>query len=305
MIATLAPVLGGGQRGALAREAGADDQDVVCWHGSVARGRRLRRIYNARRCRASRRRPRLQRLADLGERHDAPQDAVARRRRPSRPRRPRPSAPQQRFERLPPRRSAPAGPASSTSADRQRRASGGDLRVDALLAHDAEEVARRVDDREPRPAVAQEELLLGVEQRQLGRDRDGLAVHDVGDRDALDALADRPLRPRPRRRLVEEEREQHREQAERCRRRREHANSPSSPSASANAWPARPVIVGGAVAVAGAPPDQRAGDPPAVEREGGDRLNTSSERVDRTPSQPSHASAGVACTPSPASAPRR
>ena len=33
MIATLAPGLGGGEGGALAGEAGADDQYVMCWHG--------------------------------------------------------------------------------------------------------------------------------------------------------------------------------------------------------------------------------------------------------------------------------
>ena len=34
MIATVAPGLGGRQRGPLAGEAGADDQDVVCGHGA-------------------------------------------------------------------------------------------------------------------------------------------------------------------------------------------------------------------------------------------------------------------------------
>ena len=64
------------------------------------------------------------------------------------------------------------------------------------MAHDAEEVPGGVDDREPGPAVAQEELLLGVEQADLGGDRDGLAVHDVGDRDVLDAPAERALHDR-------------------------------------------------------------------------------------------------------------
>ena len=55
-----------------------------------------------------------------------------------------------------------------------------------------------------RPAVAQEELVLGARERRVGRDRDGLGVHDVGDGDAVDALgeaapATAPLRaPEPR-----------------------------------------------------------------------------------------------------------
>jgi hypothetical protein len=98
------------------------------------------------------------------------------------PRRPRPSAPSSDS-------SGASSPirtgrsSSSTSTRRQRGAPAEISLLDALLAHDAEEVARGVDDGEPRPAVAQEELLLGVEQRRVGGDRDGLAVHDVGDRE--------------------------------------------------------------------------------------------------------------------------
>ncbi len=57
MIATLAPFLRGRQRGALAREAGPDDQDVVCWHGSLRSaaewkgGRCGAGLYNASACR--------------------------------------------------------------------------------------------------------------------------------------------------------------------------------------------------------------------------------------------------------------
>ena len=65
-------------------------------------------------------------------------------------------------------------------ADRQGGAPGGDLGVHAFGAHDPEEVAGGVHHREPRPAVAQEELLLGVEQPGLGGDRDRLGVHHVG-----------------------------------------------------------------------------------------------------------------------------
>src|SRR5258708_16955601 len=75
----------------------------------------------------------------------------------------------------------------------ESRAPGGDLRLDALLAHHAEEVARRVDDHEPRPVVAQDELLLGVQQRHVGWRRDGLAIHDVGDADVVDTTPQRAL----------------------------------------------------------------------------------------------------------------
>ena len=86
---------------------------------------------------------------------------------------------------------------------------------DAGRAHDAQEVACRIDDREPRPAVAREELLVRVEQRRRGRDRHRLAVHDVGDGDVLDALGELALHDGRAGRLVEEVREQQRAKPER------------------------------------------------------------------------------------------
>ena len=74
---------------------------------------------------------------------------------------------------------------------RERGAPGGDLVVHALPQHDAEEVAGRIDDREPFPPVAQEVLLLGFEQGEPGGDRHRLAVHHVSDGEVLDAPADR------------------------------------------------------------------------------------------------------------------
>ena len=166
---------GGGERRALAGEAGADDQDVVCWHGSLrsigGMGRCGRdSITRGRALGPSRalRSPRAQRLAHLRERDDALQHAVG----VDRDHR-------ARAGRGPPSRAAT--PAASRSPMRTGRSSSSTSTtgsagrpaaislVDALLAHDAEEVARRVDDREPRPAVAQEELLLGVEQRRPRR----------------------------------------------------------------------------------------------------------------------------------------
>src|ERR1700683_5001746 len=80
----------------------------------------------------------------------------------------------------------------------------GDLALHALLAHDAEEVAGGVDDGEPRPAIAREELLLGVKQRDARVDGDGLAVHDVADGDALDPPPERALHDRRAGGLVED-----------------------------------------------------------------------------------------------------
>ena len=64
----------------------------------------------------------------------------------------------------------------------------------ALVADDqAEEAVRRVDDREPGPAVAEEVLVEGLLDAELAGDRDRLAIHHVGDADALDPPGDRGL----------------------------------------------------------------------------------------------------------------
>ena len=58
--------------------------------------------------------------------------------------------------------------------------------LDGLPRHDAHELARRVHDREPRPAVAQEERVLRLRQRRALGDRDRLGVHHIGYADVLD-----------------------------------------------------------------------------------------------------------------------
>src|SRR3954451_6117837 len=75
--------------------------------------------------------------------------------------------------------------------------------VDAGLVQQPEEAARdRVGDREPRPAVAQEELVLGLQDGGIARDPDGLGVHDVGHRHALQALGEAARDDRAGRRLA-------------------------------------------------------------------------------------------------------
>ena len=130
------------------------------------------------------------------------------------PRRPRPSEPSSDSSgACTPMRTGRSG--SSTSTTGQRGPSRGDLLVDPRFAHDPEEVLGRIDHGEPGPAVAQEELLLCVEQRQPGGDGDGLAIHDVGHGDALDALPERTLHHGLAGGLVEEEGQHHPDQPER------------------------------------------------------------------------------------------
>ncbi len=155
------------------------------------------------------------------------------------PRRPRPSEPSSDSSGAPtPIRTGRSGSSTSTTGSAGRPAA--DLLVDPRFAHDAEEVLGGVDDGEPGPAVAQEELLLRVEQRHPRGDGDGLAIHDVGDGDALDALPERALHDRLPGRLVEQEREQHR-QISPSEEPLASPTSPSAPSTSAKPWPARPV----------------------------------------------------------------
>src|SRR5512134_3825060 len=58
--------------------------------------------------------------------------------------------------------------------------------VRRAAVEEAGEALSRIDDREPRPAVAQEVLVEGPLDRELLRDRDRLGIHHVRDRDALD-----------------------------------------------------------------------------------------------------------------------
>ena len=94
--------------------------------------------------------------------------------------------------------SAPSGAAARAQQRLQRRvvahlAVGGELATGMSRARGrgldaarwASPSGRRLDDREPRPAlVAQEEVLVGRCDRQVGRDGHRLGVHDVGDGDA-------------------------------------------------------------------------------------------------------------------------
>src|SRR3954468_5990866 len=75
-------------------------------------------------------------------------------------------------------------------ADGRRGAAVVHRAVDRLAPQDAHEAPEAVDDREPREPVAQEEVVVGVEDAEPVRDRDRLGVHDVGDRHAVEALGE-------------------------------------------------------------------------------------------------------------------
>ena len=159
--------------------------------------------------------------------------------------------------------------ASSTSATASAGRPAAISRGDPLLADHPEEVPPGVHDREPGPAVAQEELLLGVQQRRLGGDRHRLAIHDVAHRDVLDPLGELALDDRLGGRLVEEERQQQRQQRRGpvpC----EQADHAQQAEQQREGLARAAGDQRGPVAVAGAPPDQRPRDPAAVEGEGGD-----------------------------------
>src|SRR3954447_7571854 len=66
--------------------------------------------------------------------------------------------------------------------------------VDLALGEDAEHVAGLIDDREPRVAVAQEELLVGLVELGPRVDRDWLRVHDVGHAQTFEARVQGALR---------------------------------------------------------------------------------------------------------------
>ena len=69
---------------------------------------------------------------------------------------------------------------------------------------DAGEVPVVLDDREPRPAlVAQEVLVVGPLDRQAGGDGDGLGIHDVAGGDAVQAVGEAALGDRGARRAAE------------------------------------------------------------------------------------------------------
>ena len=83
-----------------------------------------------------------------------------------------------------------------TDADRARGALRGRHALHRLPRHDPHEPAARVDHREPGPPVAQEELLLGIRERRVLRDRHRLRIHHVGHADVLDPPGEVRLRLR-------------------------------------------------------------------------------------------------------------
>ena len=91
------------------------------------------------------------------------------------------------------RSSAPDGDV----ADRHRPALGERGVLNRGAVREPGVAAVSLDDGEPRPAVvAQEVVVPRLQRRQVGRDRDRLGVHDVGDRDPLQALGEVGLRDR-------------------------------------------------------------------------------------------------------------
>ena len=173
--------------------------------------------------------------------------------------------------------------ASEDLADRHRRAAVVHRALDGLLAQDAEEAPEAVDDREPREAVAQEELVLGVADAQLARHGHRLGVHDVGDRDALEALGEAARHDRPARRLGQEPAEDEEPQAAERVAAEDHVRAEAHEDVrEALADPGREARA--AVRVARDLPRDRARDPPAVERERGDEVEHEHHEVD--PGQP-------------------
>ena len=178
-------------------------------------------------------------------------------------------------------RKASSPSAATTSATCSAGWPSCDGAVDPVLVQQPEEAPRgRVGDREPRPAVAQEELVLGLEHGGVARHPDGLGVHDVGHRHALQALGEAARDDRAGRRLAQEPAHE----------------DPPDPAAGVaadeqeDAQPHEDVGEGlaeprgearPAVAVAGQLPRDRPGDAPAVEREGGDQVEDEEPDVDQ------------------------
>ncbi len=75
-----------------------------------------------------------------------------------------------------------------------RGGAGGLGNLVGFVAHDqAEKAVGGVDDREPRPAVAEEVLVEGLLDAELVGNRDRFAIHDVGDGEVADPAGDRGL----------------------------------------------------------------------------------------------------------------
>src|SRR3954453_24141437 len=96
----------------------------------------------------------------------------------------RPQAPQrvgaqQRLERRVARHAGARPGGLGQVGRREGGLAAGDRAVHALLDQEPAHAPERVDDREPRPVVAQEELVLGRQRRRALGDGDGLGLHEV------------------------------------------------------------------------------------------------------------------------------
>src|SRR5687768_11726885 len=80
----------------------------------------------------------------------------------------------------------PRGVAGHHRLDRSSRSPFLTDGLDLAARHQTQQAAGAIDDREPRPAVAEEELLVGLLERGVGPDRDRLGVHHIGHAHALD-----------------------------------------------------------------------------------------------------------------------
>ena len=138
---------------------------------------------------------------------------------------------------------------------------------------------RRVDDREPGPAIAQEVLVQGALDAGVLRDRDRLVVHDVRHPDPLDPAGELGLKHGAAGRLPEDEADQPQPDPA------DHVALDEQQNADADEQIGEALAEAGggarcAVAVPGHPPGDRPRDPPAVQREGGDQVEDEDQQVD-------------------------
>ena len=179
------PVLRGGEGRALAGEAGSDYEDVVVRHEAVAI------LFTP--AAAPRSARRTASTVTIPRSTPSPSTAI------TAPRRPRLSCDSSASSgsSSPARRPSAAVVAGHHRRDRAAAAGRLGHAADGLARHHPDQVTALVDDREPGPAVAQEELALGPFERQLLGDRDRLGVHHVRHAQVVDAVRERPPRPRP------------------------------------------------------------------------------------------------------------
>ena len=142
-----------------------------------------------------------------------------------------------------------------------------------------------VDDRKPGPAVAQEVLVERALDAGVLGDRDRVGVHDVGDADPLDPARELGLDRVAARRLAEDEADQREPDAGDRVAADRRATTPRRDEQVGEAAAERGREAGRPGAVAGEPPGDRARDPPAVEREGGDQVEDEDEDVDARPAR--------------------